>query len=204
MLIIGLTGGIGTGKSTVAKRFSELGVPVIDADQLARDLVQPGEPALQDIVNRFGPEALRTDGTLDRAHLRGIVFSHPDQRKALEAILHPRIRAEMQRRVLMLDAPYCILSIPLLVEAGQGDTVDRVLVVDASESIQRMRVAERDGLSGVDADAVFKAQASRAERLSAADDVIVNDGDFDGLIRQVDALHDRYIEMVRRQSDKAK
>ena len=203
MLIIGLTGGIGTGKSTVAKRFLKLGVPGIDADQLARELVEPGEPALQDIVNRFGPEALRADGTLDRAHLRGIVFSHPDQRKALETILHPRIRAEMQHRVLTLEAPYCILSIPLLIEAGQGDMVDRVLVVDASESIQRLRVAERDGLSGVDADAVFKAQASRDERLSAADDVIVNDGDMDGLIRQVDALHDRYLELARRHSDKS-
>jgi dephospho-CoA kinase len=196
MLKIALTGGIGSGKSTAAGYFSELGVPVIDADQLARELVAPGSAALGEIAAAFGPGTIGDDGRLNRARLRQVVFADPKQRRRLEAILHPRIYGEMRRRAQALQVPYCILVIPLLLETGETAIADRVLVVDAPEALQRARAQARDGLSEADLDAVFQAQVSRAERLRAADDVLVNDGDAAQLRAAVAALHQRYLRLA--------
>jgi dephospho-CoA kinase len=192
MLIIALTGGIGSGKSTVAAYFAQLGIPVIDADQLARELVIPGSPALREIVAAFGPEALLPDGNLDRARLRQQIFADPERRRRLEAILHPRIYAEMRRRAQTLHTDYCILVIPLLLETGETAFVDRVLVIDAPESLQRERVKSRDGMSEATLEAILRSQISRGERLRAADDIIVNDADLAHLRQQINELHRRY------------
>lgn len=197
MLKIGLTGGIGSGKTTVANDFAALGVPVIDADHIAHELVSPGQPALQAIVNAFGPDVLHSldqpgQPQLNRARLRARVFADPAQRQLLESILHPLIRAEMQRRVLALHAPYGLLSIPLLVEGGQTDLVERILVVDVPEALQYQRVRKRDKLSDAEIAAILCAQASRQQRLAVADDVIVNDTDLEKLHQHVLVLHQFY------------
>lgn len=200
MLKIGLTGGIGSGKTTVAHYFAALGVPVIDADQIARELVGPGQPALQAIVNAFGTTVLDNNGQLDRARLRARVFgaeAHPGQRQLLESILHPLIRAEMQRRAQAMTAPYGLLSIPLLVEGGQTDQVERILVVDAPEAMQYQRVRQRDNVSSdAEITAILRAQASRQQRLAVADDVIVNDADLEKLHQQILTLHEFYLGLA--------
>jgi dephospho-CoA kinase len=201
MLVIGLTGGIGSGKTTVANLFSALGVPLIDADVIARELVTAGSPVLNEIIDCFGADVLDTRGDLDRVRLRQRVFADPGQRQRLEAILHPRIRAEITRRIGRLDAPYCIVSIPLLVETAQTDLVDRVLVVDCPPELQRERVARRDGWGEVEITGAMQAQATRARRLAAADDVIVNDRDLDALRDRVISLHRDYIEQARAAAD---
>lgn len=198
MLIVGLTGGIGSGKSTVAEMFHAHGVPVIDADVLARALVRPGMPALGEIVHAFGRDVLNTEGRLDRARLADIIFSDAGKRRRLEQILHPRIRRLMQQRLGELQAPYCILVIPLLLETGQTDLVQRVLVVDIDPQIQAQRAARRGGASRERVEAIMATQASREQRLAAADDVIHNDKDLNHLQRQVHALHRRYLELAGR------
>jgi dephospho-CoA kinase len=174
-LRIGLTGGIGAGKSTVAMLFEALGVPVIDADVIARQVVQPGQPALQELVDCFGVEILREGGGLDRQRLRERLFDEPAGRKRAEAILHPRIREVMETRIAELDSPYCVLSIPLLLEANQTDLVNRILVVDASPELQLSRARARDGASTQQIRAIMDAQLDQAARLQAADDVIRHD-----------------------------
>jgi dephospho-CoA kinase len=196
MLIIGLTGGIGSGKSTVADYFTQEGVPVIDADRLARELVAPGSPALDEIAAEFGSSILLPDGRLDRPRLRRRVFADPSERRRLEAILHPRIYAEMRRRTQALRAPYCIWVIPLLLETAETSLVDRVLVVDAEESRQAERVLAREGMDKETFKAILRNQVSRTERLRAADDVIVNNADLGHLQRQVTALHHRYLVLA--------
>jgi len=196
MLIIGLTRGIGSGKSTVSKCFIELGVPVIDADEIAHDLVQPGKPALQRVITEFGNEMLSADGNLNRSLLRKIVFANPAQRKILEAILHPLIRIEMTRRADNIDAPYCVFCIPLLVETQQSTMVDRVLVIDSPEKLQFQRIKQRDGLSDAEIKAILSTQAAPEDRLAVADDVIVNDGRLDDISRQVDKLHQKYLALA--------
>lgn len=199
MLKIGLTGGIGSGKSTVADYFAELGVPVIDADKIARELVEPGQPALAAIVKIFGRGMLDSNGRLDRARLRALVFDDIDRRKQLEAILHPLIRAGMRARAAALDAsgvPYCILCIPLLLETGQTDLADRILVVDVPETLQYQRVRARDGLPDAQIAAIIAAQAGREQRLAAADDVIVNEGDLADVRRRVMEMHRRYLALA--------
>ncbi len=193
MLRIGLTGGIGSGKSTVAELFAARGVPVIDADVIAREIVAPGQPALAEIVAAFGADMLRENGELDRARLRERVFGDSAQRKRLEALLHPRIRQEMQERVAMQTAPYVLLVIPLLFESGQRDLVDRVLLVDVPVALQRARVAARDTASAAQLDALLAAQTTREQRLAGADDVIDNSGDLARLEQQVETLHQRYL-----------
>lgn len=197
MLRIGLTGGIGSGKSTVAALFAAHGVPVIDADVIARELVAPGQAALADIVAAFGADVLDADGRLDRARLRARVFGNAAQRTRLEAILHPRIHAVMAERAAAQTAPYVLLVIPLLFEAKQRDLVDRVLVVDVSVEQQRARVGARDHLPPEQLDTILAAQLSRGQRLAGADEVIDNSGDAVALERQVEALHRRYLGLAK-------
>jgi dephospho-CoA kinase len=196
-LRIGLTGGIASGKSTVAQRFVELGVPVIDADEAARTVVLPGRPGLARVVEKFGVGVLAADGQLDRRALRNQVFSDPALRKELEAILHPLIQAEMKRSAAAAVGPYLVMAIPLLVEGGRGrNQVDRILVVDVDESVQLQRVMTRDSSTLEQAQAILAAQASRTDRLKAADDVLVNSSTVSDLHQAVDRLHERYLQLA--------
>ena len=194
MFIVGLTGGIGSGKSTVADRFARLGVPVIDTDAIARELTAPAGAALAPIREAFGDAVIRADGTLDRAALRRLVFADGAARLQLEAILHPRIRQLVEGTIATLQhAPYVLVVIPLLVETGgYRDLLNRVLVVDCPEAVQIERVIARSGLTHDEVVAVIAAQAGRAERLAAADDVIVNAGSAEALAAEVEALNGRY------------
>lgn len=193
MLVVALTGGIGSGKSTACRYFEQLGVPVIDADLIARKLVQPGEAALDEIAQQLGSSLLTSEGELDRAQLRQIVFSDPDKKKLLESILHPRVRSEMKRRIETLTAPYCIVAIPLLVETGQLEIADRILVIDSDEAEQIKRATKRDNQPEEAVRLIISAQADRPERLAVADDIILNDGDLQNLRQQVQKLHDQYL-----------
>ena len=196
MFIIALTGGIGSGKSTVADELARLGAGVIDTDVLARELTEPGQPTLDDLVMAFGPGILTPDGELDRAALRARVFADAAERHTLEAILHPRIRALMHERLATLEAPYGVLVIPLLFETNQHHDVDRVLVVDTTESLQIARVQERSGLSADEIERIMSSQVSRAERLAGADDVIENNADRPTLMRDVRRMHDQYLKQA--------
>ncbi len=193
---VALTGGIASGKSTVAGMFAALGVPVIDTDLIAREVVEPGRPALVSVAEAFGPEVLALDGSLDRRRLRDRVFADPDQRRRLEAILHPAIRTEMERQSQAAGGAYQLLVIPLLAEGGRRDHVDRVLLVDAPESAQIERLVQRDGGTREQAEAALRAQASRAQRRAIADDVLDNTGDPAALRAQVAALHERYLSLA--------
>jgi dephospho-CoA kinase len=195
-LRIGLTGGIASGKTTAAARFAELGVPVIDADEVARAVVAPGESGYAEVLTRFGRGILAADGGLDRRALRDRVFADPAARQDLEAILHPLIHAEMQRRETAVLGPYVVLAIPLLVEGGRRDRVDRVLVVDADEAAQLERLMRRDASTEAQARTILAAQASRTDRLRVADDVLVNSGSVAQLRAAVDRLHERYLEIA--------
>jgi dephospho-CoA kinase len=195
-LRIGLTGGIASGKSTVEQRFTELGVPVIDADDSARAVVARGRPGLAAVVERFGTGILTPQGELDRRELRSLIFSDAARRKELEAVLHPLIRADMEQRTSQATGPYVVLSIPLLVEGNSRGRWDRVLVVDADESLQLARLMRRDAVSEAEARATLAAQASRAARLALADDVLVNSGTVAELRQAVDLLHRRYLELA--------
>ncbi|MCW8919428.1 MAG: dephospho-CoA kinase [Gammaproteobacteria bacterium] len=198
MLRIGLTGGIGSGKSTVCTIFRELGVPVIDSDEIARELVVPGSVALQQITARFGPQVLRNDGSLDRQRMRDLVFDDPDKRQQLEAILHPLIRQEMERQIARLHAPYLILAIPLLLEKGWQQQLDRVLVIDCNEELQRQRATRRDGSPAHTIDRIIASQIERNTRLAAADDCIDNSGSLASLRTQVEMLHHHYLMLGKR------
>jgi dephospho-CoA kinase len=196
MYCVGLTGGIGCGKSTVAHYFEALGVPVIDADDTAHGLVMPGTAVLDCIVEMFGAGVLGRDGALDRATLRRLVFADASRRKQLEALLHPLIRAGVQARVAQLDTPYCVLSIPLLVETGQAGEVGRVLVVDAPHALQYQRVMAR-GLSAGEIAAILRAQARWRDRLAVAHDVIVNDQGVEHVESRVRELHATYLGLAQ-------
>ena len=195
-LLIGLTGGIASGKSTVAQRFVELGVPVIDADAAAREVVAPGKPGLQQVIDRFGSRVVAENGELDRRALREIIFSDPDARRDLEAILHPLIRAEMDRSAAVAVGPYIVMAIPLLIEGGSRDRVDRILVVDVDEAVQLQRVMARDHCSAEQAQAILDSQAPRSARLAAADDVLPNAGTVTELRQAVDDLHQQYLRLA--------
>lgn len=202
MLIIGLTGGIGSGKTTVSQYFESLGVPVIDADHLTRELVEPGQPALREIAKRLGADLIRPDGELDRARLRERIFTHPEQRQILEHILHPRAREAALHRLAALrhstnPPPYVILSVPLLIESGWTDLVQRVLVIDTTPALQQQRASQRDGLSAEQINAVIHSQVDRKTRLAAADDIIHNDADIPALQAQLDTLHQQYLQLAR-------
>jgi dephospho-CoA kinase len=196
---VALTGGIASGKTTVADLFAALGVPLIDTDLIARQVVEPGRPSLAAVVGEFGAGVLDAAGGLDRRKLRELVFGDEAARRRLEAILHPAIRAEMERQSAAAAAggPYQLLVIPLLTEGGRRDHVDRVLLVDAPESLQIERLMARDGVGRVQAEAALRAQATRDARLRCADDVILNTGDVAALRPQVAALHERYLALAR-------
>lgn len=190
---VALTGGIASGKSTVARCFEELGVPVIDMDAVAREVVEPGQPLLEALFARFGAGIRRPDGSLDRTALRAIVFADPAARQDLEALTHPAIREASEAHAARASGPYLIMAIPLLAETGGRNRFDRVLVVDCDESVQLARLRARDGGSPEQARAILAAQATREQRLAIADDVIRNDGGLDHLRRQAEALHARYL-----------
>jgi dephospho-CoA kinase len=194
-LRIGLTGGIASGKSTVVERFRELGVPVVDADEAARRVVAPATSGLASVVDRFGPGVLDAHGHLDRSALRSLVFSDPAKRRELESILHPLIRADMDRAAAQATGPYLIYAIPLLVESGRRGDFDRILVIDTDEARQLERLMARDGSSATQARAILAAQTSRARRLEAAHDVLTNSDTIESLRREVDRLHRRYLEL---------
>ena len=197
-LRIGLTGGIASGKSTVTQRFAELGVPVIDADVASRSVVEPGKPGLAHVVERFGRQVLDADGRLDRKALRALIFNDPTSRQALDAILHPLIRADMEQQAAEAKGPYVVMAVPLLIEGGNARArVDRILVVDADEALQIQRVQARDGSSADQARAIIASQASRAARLAAADDVLLNTGTVADLRQAVDRLHEKYLQLAQ-------
>jgi len=195
-LLIGLTGGIASGKSTVAQRFMDLDVPVIDADVAARAVVAPGKPGFEQVISRFGPAIVAANGELDRRALRELVFSDPDSRRDLEVILHPLIRADMDRSAAAAVGPYIVMAIPLLIEGGSRDRVDRILVVDVDEAVQLQRVMARDRCSLDEAQAILAAQAPRSARLAVADDVLPNSGTVTDLRQAVDRLHQRYLSLA--------
>ncbi len=189
---IGLTGGIASGKTTVANLFAELGAAIIDTDVIAREVVAPGQPALEEIATAFGDEVLQADGSLDRGALRARIFASVEDRRRLEAITHPRIRAETLRQASEAGGPYQLIVVPLLVESPLRDSVDRILVVDCPEETQIERLMARDADSEAQARRILAAQASRSERLAIADDVVRNDGSREDTRRQVAALHEIY------------
>ncbi|SFF60871.1 dephospho-CoA kinase [Fontimonas thermophila] len=195
-LTVGLTGGIASGKSTVQAMFAELGVPVLDADQVAREIVAPGEPALAEIVAVFGPQMLLEDGTLDRRRMRERVFADPAARQHLEAITHPHIRARMQRWRNAQTAPYCILSVAILIEAGMQPLVDRILVIDVPEAVQRQRLCDRDAIDAGLAAQMLAAQLGREQRLAHAHDILGNVGTREDLRTCVDRLHRFYLHLA--------
>ncbi len=197
MLRVGLTGGIASGKTTVADMFADHGVPVIDADEIARALVVPPQPAYDEIIEAFGRDIIDDGGNIDRDKLRQLVFDDTQRRQALEAILHPRVRTEIHHQSLELDAPYCVIVIPLLIEANQLDLVDRVLVVDLDEEKQVQRAGARSELSETEVRKIIAAQIERSERLRHADDVIENNADLASLEAQVEKLHRRYLALAR-------
>jgi dephospho-CoA kinase len=191
---VALTGGIASGKSEAARRFAALGATVVDADVVARELVQPGMPALGEIAAAFGPHMLDESGSLERTEMRTLIFGDVDARRRLEAILHPRVRAEMLLRTDAATGSYALLVVPLYVETGGYDWVDRVAVVDLPRELQLARAIARDRMVPSLAEAMIDAQVSREQRLAAADDVIDNSGTPDALDAQVAALHANYVE----------
>jgi len=193
--ILGLTGGIGSGKSAAAERFAELGVHVVDADQVAQSVVEPGSAALAQIVDRFGVPILASSGELNRAALRERIFTSVEDRHWLERLLHPLIRQKIWASLSRAESPYAVLVSPLLVESRQHEQVDRVLVIDVPEDLQLQRVLARDQVSEDQVRAILAAQARREDRLRHANDVLVNDRDLSWLRQEVDRLHDRYLQL---------
>jgi len=194
--ILGLTGGIGSGKSAAAERFAELGVHVVDADQAARWVVEPGRPALAEIARHFGEGVLRADGTLDRAALRQLIFENADERRWLEGLLHPLIATEIAEALAKSTSPYAVFVSPLMIESGQYRLAQRLLVVDVPEALQIERTLRRDNTSLEQVQAILKAQATREKRLGHADDVLVNDRDLAALRAEVERLHAFYLTLT--------
>lgn len=198
--ILGLTGGIGSGKSAAAQHFIDLGIHVVDADHAARWVVEPGRPALEQIARHFGDGVLQADGQLDRAALRQLIFEDPQQRRWLETLLHPLIAEEIASHLARAQSPYAILVSPLLVESGQAQMTQRILVIDAPQQLQIERTLLRDQVSEQQVQAILQAQASREERLRHADDVLVNDRDRAWLHSEVERLHHFYLTLRGGQS----
>ena len=195
-MIIGLTGGIGSGKSAAADRFGHHGITIADADLASRAVVEPGQPALAAIAEHFGSDILQADGSLDRTALRHLVFADTEQRKWLQSLLHPRINAWLRNKIENATSSYAILANPLLFETQQQKWCTRSLVIDVPEALQLSRTMQRDNNTEEQVRNIMKAQMSRSDRLAIADDVIVNDGDLAHLKRQVDELHQRYLTLA--------
>lgn len=196
MLVIGLTGGIGSGKTAATDRFKSHGITIVDADIVARQIVEPGTPALTKIREHFGDNVISSDGQLDRRALREIVFANPEERKWLEALTHPLIGQEIFRQLQASQSPYTLLVSPLLFESGQSRMASRVVLVDAPIEAQISRTVQRDNTTEAGARAIVEAQMSREQRLSKADDIIHNDQNLDHLYAQVDALHQQYLVLA--------
>lgn len=200
--ILGVTGGIGSGKTAATNYLQELGITVVDADVVAREVVAPGTPALAAIAAHFGPEAIIQDGAmagqLNRPWMRQCVFSDPNQRLALEAITHPAIRDALMQQLMAAPSAYAVLASPLLWESGQVNFVQRTLLIDVSEATQVQRASGRDGVSPAQIEAIMKAQWSRTQRRERADDIISNEGSLAELYAQLDALHQQYLELAAR------
>ncbi|MEK6789593.1 MAG: dephospho-CoA kinase [Pseudomonadota bacterium] len=200
--ILGVTGGIGSGKTAATDYLQKLGVTVVDADVVAREVVAPGTPALAAIAAHFGPEAIIQDGAqagqLNRPWMRQCVFSDPNQRLALEAITHPAIRDALMQQLMAAPSAYAVLASPLLWESGQVNFVLRTLLIDVSEATQVQRASGRDGVSPAQIEAIMKAQWSRTQRRERADDIISNEGSLAELYAQLDALHQQYLELAAR------
>jgi dephospho-CoA kinase len=194
--VVGLTGGIGSGKTAVSNRFHALGVAVVDGDVASRAVLAPGEPALAAIAERFGSALIQPDGSLDRPELRRRVFADPEQRRWLERLTHPLMAAWLRQRLDEADSPYALLVNPLLVESGQAERCHRVLVVDVPEALQVERTLARDGGDEAQVQSIIAAQASRERRLAAAHDVIINDRDLAHLDGEVARLHKQYLELA--------
>ncbi len=195
-LRIGLTGGIGSGKTTVCNFFHDLGIDIIDADIAAREVVRPDQPAWKDIVEHFGLDILDKNHEIDRRKLRQLVFNQTDRLRQLEKITHPRIISTMREHAKHSKSPYCILCFPLLFEKKLEDEVDRILVIDLPEDIQKHRVSQRDQVSHKHVEAIMDQQLIREERLKRADDVITNTGSITDLKTQVKKLHEKYLTMA--------
>lgn len=200
--IVALTGGIGSGKSTVANEFTKLGVPIIDADVIARQVVEPDTPALQAIKYRFGDNILNADGSLNRSALRQKIFSSPEEKRWLNNLLHPLIHAETLRQFQTADGPYLLWVVPLLVENGLQQKAQRVLVVDVSRNIQLERTLARDGTSREQAENILAAQATREQRLAYANDIIDNNGNQTQLASRVAELHRLYLKLAASDADR--
>lgn len=195
MYVVGLTGGIGSGKTAASDYLASLGIIVVDADVIARDIVAIGQPALRAIAQHFGSDILHADGSLNRSSLRSIVFNNPAERKVLEAITHPAIRQDIQQRIAASVSPYTLLVSPLLFESGQHQLTHRNLVIDASEDLQRQRAATRDGVSAEQINTIMAAQLTRSERNLRANDIVINHGDLQDLYQQLDAVHQLYLNL---------
>lgn len=195
-LIIGLTGGIGSGKTTVANLFEAHGIDVVDTDIISREVVEPGSPALAQIAEKMGPEILQADGNLDRRKMRERVFSQPELKDWLNGLLHPLIREQMIKQSQAAASPYCLLAIPLLVENNLQEFVHRVLVIDCPVDVQIARASSRDDNSIEQIQQIINAQASREQRLEAADEVIDNSGAENSLPKQIETIHNKYLKLV--------
>ena len=196
MFTVVMTGGIASGKTSASNLFASHGVPILDTDLAARAVVEPGQPALDEIKESFGSNVITVSGELNRAALREIIFEHPEKRRELEAILHPKIRAHINEQKNQLDAPYCIIVVPLFLESGRGYEADRLLVIDVPIEVQRKRLAQRDGTTPEQIEQILSSQATREERLSAADDVIENTASPDVLAARVAELHQQYLSQA--------
>lgn len=197
MFVVGLTGGIGSGKSAATDYLARRGIVIVDADLASRVVVAPGQPALAAIVDRFGESVLQEDGTLNRRALRDIVFSNEQARRDLEAITHPAIGEELRRQILASDTPYTVLVSPLLLEGSQKDMTDRIVVIDATPEMQVRRTISRDQVAENQVEAIMRAQMDRQRRLAMADDVVENHGQLDELHERLEALHQRYLELAK-------
>ncbi len=195
--VIGLTGGIGSGKSAASALFARLGITVVDADVVAREVVEPGSEALKQIGEHFGSSVIAADGTLDRRALRSRVFSDPNEKLWLENLLHPLIRDKIRQQLTNAPSPYTLLVSPLLLETDQNRMCERILVIDAPEALQLSRTTQRDSTSETEVAAIMAAQMKREERLRRADDIIVNDHNLEHLHREVLRLHEKYSELAR-------
>ena len=196
MLIIGLTGGIGSGKSVASDKFASLGITVVDADVASRTVVEPGKPALQEIESHFGSEIITEDGQLDRAKLREIIASDAEERKWLESVLHPRIGEQIAKEISESTSPYTLFVAPLLLETNSQEMCARVVVVDVPNDVQVERTAKRDKVPTDQVEQMVSAQMEREKRLEKADDVLLNTGTIEELEKKVEQLHEKYLQMV--------